>query len=272
MTWVDGLPCRSVAVDDRGLLLADGVFETIRWSGLGVFRKALHIARLTEGLKALVFDDPAAQVALAFDQLKQALNSLPAGEAGVARITVTRGSGPRGYAPSATAVPRIVISLFVGHTVSADPARLIVAKIRWPIQPQLAGLKLLARTEQVLAAYEASQAGAVDAVMLNQNGSVISSATGNLFIRCGQKLLTPALHEAGIAGTRRAVILSDLAAQLGFEAQEVTMSLDDVLAADEVFTSNSVVGIRSVAQLLTRSWSEFPASEALAALIPGEPV
>ena len=139
----------------------------------------------------------------------------------------------------------------------------------------------------MLAAHEALQAGAVDALMLGQNNTVISSATGNIFARYGGSLLTPKLDKAGIAGTRRAVILSDLSARLGFEVREVRLSLADVMKADEVFTSNSVVGIRAIAELYTgatttdqtehsipatRTWSDFSASAALALLIHGEPV
>ena len=293
LTWVDGAVCQSIAVDDRGLLLADGAFETLRWSGLGVFRKEFHIARLIAGLTAMAFDDPAKCAAQAFDQLNIALSSLATREdgfereEGLARITITRGSGPRGYAPSSMAIPRIVISLFMGNCVSPAPGRMILAKTRWPTQPQFAGFKLLARTEQVLAAHEALQAGAVDALMLGQNNTVISSATGNIFARYGGSLLTPKLDKAGIAGTRRAVILSDLSARLGFEVREVRLSLADVMKADEVFTSNSVVGIRAIAELYTgatttdqtehsipttRTWSDFSASAALALLIHGEPV
>ena len=59
------------------------------------------------------------------------------------------------------------------------------ADTHWADQPQLAGLKLLARTEQVLAARQAAMAGWDDAIMLAVRGQVISSSRGNIFVVTG---------------------------------------------------------------------------------------
>ena len=272
VTWVDGERCESIAADDRGFLLADGAFETLRWTGLGVYRRQEHLARLTAGLNALFFEHSAQCAGLAFEQLDNALRCMPLDGKGVARITVTRGSGPRGYTPPSPTVPRVVVVLFVDHVVSAAPAELIVAKTRWSTQPQLAGYKLLSRTEQVLAAYEARQAGVVDALMLDQDDLVISTATGNIFVRYGDTLKTPRLHRAGIAGTRRAAILDNLASLLDLSACVQELTIADVLGADEVFSTNSVLGTRPIAKLLNCTWSSFPICAQLASIIHGDPL
>ena len=79
-----------------------------------------------------------------------------------------------------------------------------------PTQPQLAGLKLLARTEQVLAAGEAATGGWDDMLMLDSDDHVISSSRANLFLLCGEKVATPCLDRCGIAGTRRELLLTEL--------------------------------------------------------------
>lgn len=272
VTWVDGERCESIAADDRGFLLADGAFETLRWSGVGVYRRDGHLARLIAGLSALFFEHPVQCAAMVFEQLDNALKDMPTGASGVARITVTRGSGPRGYTPPSPARPRIVIVLFADHVVSAAPAQLIVAQTRWATQPQLAGHKLLSRTEQVLAAAEARQAGVIDALMLGQDGSVISTVTGNIFVRNGDTLKTPCLHKAGISGTRRAAILNGLAGLLGLSVHVQDLTLEDVLCADEAFTTNSVLGVRPIAKLRASTWSSFPVAEQLASIIHGDPL
>jgi 4-amino-4-deoxychorismate lyase len=76
---------------------------------------------------------------------------------GVARLTVTRGSGPRGYAPPEPPQLRSILArLSAARGRRTSELRCGVATTRWATQPQLAGLKLLARTEQVLAAGEAA--------------------------------------------------------------------------------------------------------------------
>ena len=158
-TWVDGAVTDRVPADDRGLNYADGAFETLACEDGSIQCLSLHHRRLADAFEVLSFSDP---VALATDTFEQAA-ALLAGvdHTGVARLTVTRGSGPRGYAPSAAAKPRCIL---VAHEVSdqtSTPLQCGIARTRWAAQPQLAGLKLLARTEQVLAASEALRRGRV---------------------------------------------------------------------------------------------------------------
>nr|MBA3811753.1 4-amino-4-deoxychorismate lyase [Caulobacteraceae bacterium] len=49
----------TIAVDDRGFLLGDGLFETLLWSGGALHRFDAHVARLTAGCAALGLPAPA---------------------------------------------------------------------------------------------------------------------------------------------------------------------------------------------------------------------
>ncbi|MBE7213377.1 MAG: aminotransferase class IV, partial [Gluconacetobacter diazotrophicus] len=96
--WLNGrlLPAAEAAIppDDRGLLLADGLFETIRLSGGGPAHPLAHLARLRAGAAVLgipvPFPDPVLLDALASTAWS---NALPDGSL---RLTLTRGPGPRG--------------------------------------------------------------------------------------------------------------------------------------------------------------------------------
>ena len=120
------------------------------------------------------------------------------------------------------------------------------AETRWADQPQLAGLKLLARTEQVLAAGEAATAGWDDAIMLDARGQVISSSRGNIFIITAGKILTPDLARCGIAGTRRQLLIDRILPGLGSEAEICSLSWDQLMTADAVVITNAVMGIAEV--------------------------
>lgn len=243
-TWIDGIPADVVPVDDRGLNYADGVFETLLCRQGKILGAQLHEARLALGLSRLAFPNADSLAEAVFATARQLLSGV--GHSGVARLTVTRGSGKRGYTPDLDATPRSILVAQNDRVVDNPGLRCGRAETRWADQPQLAGLKLLARTEQVLAAGEAATAGWDDAIMLDARGQVISSARGNIFIITAGKILTPDLARCGIAGTRRQLLIDRILPGLGSEAEVCNLSWDQVKTADAVVITNAVMGIAEV--------------------------
>ena len=243
-TWIDGIPADAVPVDDRGLNYADGVFETVLCRQGKILGAQLHEARLALGLSRLAFPNADSLAEAVFATARQLLSGV--GHSGVARLTVTRGSGKRGYTPDLDATPRSILVAQNDRVVDNPGLRCGRAETRWADQPQLAGLKLLARTEQVLAAGEAAKAGWDDAIMLDARGQVISSSRGNIFIISAGKVLTPDLARCGIAGTRRQLLIDRILPGLGSEAEVCNLSWDQVKTADAVVITNAVTGIAEV--------------------------
>ena len=242
--WIDGIPADVVPVDDRGLNYADGVFETLLCRRGKILGAQLHEARLALGLSRLAFPNADSLAEAVFATARQLLSGV--GHSGVARLTVTRGSGKRGYTPDLDATPRSILVAQNDRVVDNPGLRCGRAETRWADQPQLAGLKLLARTEQVLAAGEAAKAGWDDAIMLDARGRVISSARGNIFIISAGEVLTPDLARCGIAGTRRQLLIDRILPGLGSEAEVCNLSWDQVKTADAVVITNAVMGIAEV--------------------------
>jgi 4-amino-4-deoxychorismate lyase len=124
-----------------------------------------------------------------------------------------------------------------------------IATTRWATLFQLAGLKLLSRTEQVLAAGEAAAGGWDDMVMLDSDDHVISSSRANLFMLFGGKVATPCLDRCGIAGTRRELLLTKLLPGMNCAVEIRPISLAECLSADALVTTNSVSGVTPITQL-----------------------
>lgn len=260
--WLDGERIAALPLPDRGLDFGDGLFETLLVREGRPLYSELHLERLARGCKVLMFPDCSARVQ---EQMYLAAEATGASSCAM-RITLTRGSGPRGYAPPPITAPRVVISTTRLDTpVQAKPlpARLGVASIRLATQPALAGIKHLNRLEQVLAAQEYCGQGLDEAVMLDQQGRVISVVAGNLFLAIDKELLTPAIGDCGVAGTRRALIRQRWAPAIGLGVREEVISALQLEQADEVFYCNSLVGLRPVASIGSRSWNAHPMCEAL---------
>ena len=135
--------------------------------------------------------------------------------------------------------------------------------MRWGAQPALVGIKHLNRLEQVMAAREAQARGCDEVVMLNQDGEVCSLASANLFAVIDGELLTPPLIGSGIAGTRRRLVMEQLAPALGLQVLERVIQPDQLLRADELLSCNSLRGIQPVARLENRHWGDYPFCRAL---------
>ena len=263
-SWVDGVPADAVPLPDRGFAYGDGLFETLLLRGNKILLPGYHLERLGAGLRRLHFPDC---LGTASEHLASAAATLPPGDAyRVLRLTISRGAGPRGYAPPAECQPRIVISvsaLAADPTQLPAPARLGETAVRWGRQPLLAGLKHLNRLEQVLAAADCDAQGWDEVLMLDQSGAPLSVAAGNLFLVAGKRLLTPALTDAGIAGTRRRLVLERLAALCDLQVTESRLELAQLLGADELFYCNAVLGLRPVASFRDRRWLQHPVSRRL---------
>jgi len=247
LTWVDGVAAKTVPADDRGLNYADGAFETLSCHKGCIQHETLHRIRLTRALSALGVPSATEQGERLFEEAGRCLET--AGHTGVARLTVTRGSGPRGYAPPVPTQLRSILRAAARPDSSLSALHCGIATTRWATQPQLAGLKLLARTEQVLAAGEAAAGGWDDMLMLDSDDHVISSSRANLFMLFGKKVATPCLDRCGIAGTRRELLLTELLPEMGCAVEIRPISLAECLSADALATTNSVSGVTPITQL-----------------------
>src|SRR5210317_1835551 len=96
-SWINGEEATTIPVDDRGLNYADGAFETFLCRDGRIMCRPLHEERLSKALSALQFDEPQTEAQRAVQEAERCL--LKVSHVGTARLTVTRGSGPRGYAP-----------------------------------------------------------------------------------------------------------------------------------------------------------------------------
>jgi branched-chain amino acid aminotransferase/4-amino-4-deoxychorismate lyase len=236
-------PASAVPFDDRGLTLGDGLFETLLAVD-GRLRDAdAHLARLAAGCAALGLPAPDAAAALAL------MRDAVAGSAGrrAVRLTLTAGSGGRGLERPAS--PRLrMFAAAAPAPPPAGPARLVVSTVRRNAGSPAARLKTLAYLDNVLARREAQAAGADEALMLNGAGEVACAAAANVFWLKAGRLYTPALDCGVLAGVTRAAVIAE-AARRGVPTEQVAAGLEAVRAAEAVFLTSSLVGVRAAASL-----------------------
>jgi 4-amino-4-deoxychorismate lyase len=184
----------------------------------------------------------------------------------VAKLIVTRGSSPRGYAPPEPAAPTRVLGISAWPEYPAaryrDGIAVRVCEMRLGENPALAGLKHLCRLEQVLAQLELKRSAVDHGLLLDTSGSVVGGTSSNLFAAFGGELVTPALSRCGIKGVMRRAVL-EAAELLGIRTAERELTLAQILRADELFMTNALIGVWPVALLDAQRFAVGPVAKRL---------
>jgi len=230
-----------ISVYDHGFLYGDGVYETMRSYDGVVFMLARHLERLARSaaLIRLALPSPsffagAVRETLAANRLTEAY----------IRITVSRGKGAIGLDPDLCPRPTFVV---IAEPFRRYPeawyqggVKMIVAATRRnpadAVNPRIKSLNFL---NNILAKIEAKEGGALEAVMLNEQGWIAEGTVSNVFFVRGGRLCTPSAEAGILDGITRELVI-DLARGSGLEVGEGLFGVDDLLSADEVFFTNSV--------------------------------
>jgi 4-amino-4-deoxychorismate lyase len=265
MTWINGRKGRTIDCRDRGLQYGDGVFETMRVRRGKIRLLEYHLERLDLGCRKLAISGPSPAV------LRREIARIAAlRNEGVLKLIVTRGPGRRGYRPTGRERCTRILSLqtLPKSALAAEraPARVRLCATPLGLNPRLAGLKTLNRLESVVARAEWSDTRIWEGLMLDVDENIVCGTMSNLFLRSGSTLMTPMLDRCGVAGVMRRWVLAS-AADLKLRAIERRLSWRDLRGAEEVFMSNAVVGLKSVAVIERASrrlrWAVFETANKL---------
>jgi branched-chain amino acid aminotransferase len=245
--WFNGaLTDGPLALDrsDRGLLLGDGLFETILVLNQKPLWGNMHFARLESGAQELgiPFDRDGLD-----DAVAEVLDEAPRSHQ-VLRVTLTRGSGVRGLGADG-ARPSLLITLDpFDPALMFQPVSLVTASVRRNPQSVSARLKTLSYVDNIAAAREAAAQGAEDALLLNTKGHAACSTIANIFFLKGGTLVTPARDQGILTGVMRQALVHT-AARLGLAVEERVVKPAELRKADAVFLTNSLRFIRPVTAL-----------------------
>ena len=240
-----------VSVFDHGLLYGDGVFEGIRLYGGNLFRLDEHLERLEASAKAILLALPLNRAELA-EAVAETCRQNGLKDAYI-RLVATRGPGDLGLSPWSCPKPTLFIiaskiSLYPaehyqnGLSIVTVPTRRIGPAA---LPPTVKSLNYL---NNILAKIEAKQFGALEAIMLNEQGYVAECTADNVFIVQKGQILTPAVAQGALAGITRGAIL-DIAGELKLPLKETQMTRYDVWTADECFLTGTGAEVIPVVKL-----------------------
>ena len=239
LIWLNGkiLPESAARISprDHGLLVGDGVFESVRITAGQAFALGRHLARLGRSAEALGLNLPAVA------ELRTAVTDVLAAT-GITegRLRITATSGPGGFSSVRPAGPATVV-------VAAEEAppwspHVAVVTVPWPRNERgaTAGVKTISYAENVVALRRAHAAGAGEAIFANTRGELCEGTGTNVFLVLEGRLVTPPLSSGCLAGVTRQLALEIT------DATEETVPLSALATAHEAFLTSTTRNVHPI--------------------------
>jgi len=232
--------------DDRSYRYGDGLFETMKLINGNILLEDHHFERLFSGLDVLKFNIPVLFTKQKIEkEIKELSKKNECERSARIRLSISRGNGGLydcdnkfSYLIECWPLEQkdinengLIIDIFPDARKSIDV---------------FSNLKSANYLPYVMAAIWVKENKLNDALILNQHDRVCDSTIANVFWIKDNKIFTPPLSEACVAGVMRKKILELATHNSDFFVSESILTEDILLQADEVFLTNAVTGIRLV--------------------------
>lgn len=232
---------------NRAFRFGDGLFETMHASGIKVQYLDSHFARLIQGLRILKMEVPSSfNLQFIEKSIEYLLNRNHLFTGARIRLSIFR-SGEGVYTPENNNISFLIESsplerdvYFLnekGYTMD------VFTEHKKPVS-SLSGFKSMNSLLYVLAGSYKKEHALDECILLNERNHISETISSNIFLVKGSKIATPPLADGCVAGVMREQIIR-IARVLKINAiDSISVSIDDLKTADEVFVSNAITGIR----------------------------
>jgi Branched-chain amino acid aminotransferase/4-amino-4-deoxychorismate lyase len=210
---------------DDGFSFGIGVFETMAVVNGKVIFADRHLQRIQKGLAALEINEP-----------KELVNYFQEED----------NEYPNGVKKVAVSADNIIINYRDNPYTKADYERgfkLEIAKVRRNETSPFTYVKSLSCGDNIILKRQALKRGIDEVVFLNSRGEFSEGAVTNIFFAKGDQIYTPPVECGLLPGTMREWILAE------FAVKEQVINQQDIVKFDEMFVTNSLLGIMPVISL-----------------------
>lgn len=237
-----------ISIKDSGLLYGYGCYESFRGYQGRTFRLKMHIDRFLQTAKSLnlpVDTEILREVVPEILKRNRFANSR-------VRITLTGGEINPLTKGQMVKNSTLLVSAIEYHPYSGElydkGFEVVISPISRYSRSSLPGMKTTCFLESLLARKKAIETGADDALLLNEKGLLAEASSSNVFIFKNGVLKTPRPGSGLLPGVTRCIVF-ELAVQIGIEAIEADIITDELLRADEVFLTNSMIELMPVTRI-----------------------
>jgi branched-chain amino acid aminotransferase len=234
----------SLSSNNRGFKFGDALFETIKVENGRVVFLEDHYFRIMSSMRMLRMEISMKFTIEFFE--KEILRTVEANELIESRVrfSVFRNDGGL-YLPKDNATSYIIETDKLSITLKKD-YEIDLFKDHYVYSGMMSTLKTNNKVLNVLASIYADDNGLDNCILLNENKHIVEAINSNIFLVKNHQITTPSLSEGCLKGIVRKNIISLLDKDSAYEIFEAAISPFELQKADEVFLTNSIVGIQPV--------------------------
>lgn len=255
---------------NRGLRYGDSLFESLRAVNGQLFFWEDHYFRLMASMRMLRMEIPMDFTMEFLEENIQgaiAANDLSDSAARI-RLTVFRNEGGL-YLPETNAVSYIIEAKPLEHPFYIlDDGRYEVELFKdFYVNPDmLSTLKTNNKIINVVGSIFAQENDYDNCLLINNDKQVVEALNGNLFLVKENTIKTPPLKDGCLNGIIRKKLMEIVNKLDGYELQENSISPFELQKADELFITNSIVGIRPITKYRKKEFASTTAKDLLGKL------
>ena len=243
-----------ITPNNRAFKYGDSVFETIKVvHGKLVFWEE-HYFRLMASMRMLRMKIPM-NFTLEFLE-EQILKTVSVNENNKntrARFSVTRKDGGF-YTPNTNEIDYLIESQEIEY--STKPSyKVDLFKDFYVYSGYLSTVKTNNKLIHTLASIYAKENELDNCILLNERKGVVEVTNASLFLIKGTLIKTPPLSEGCLKGIAREKVISVITSSNNYTLEEAIISPFEIQKADEVFITNSIIGIQPITNYRKKEFS-----------------
>lgn len=259
-----------IGADNRGMQYGDAVFETIKITGGKILFWEDHYFRLMASMRILRLEIPMEFTPefLEAEIFKTTASAAHKSTAFRVKFLVCRKAGGK-YTPITNEIDYMISVESMDnpfYTADERPYIIELFKDHYINSGLLSTLKTNNKIVNVLGSIYAKENDYDNCLLLNENKQIIEALNGNIFLVSGYKIKTPPLADGCLNGIIRKQIISILAQLPDYLLEESSVSPFELQKADEIFITNTIIGIQSVTNYRKKEFSNKIAKDLMAKL------
>ncbi len=258
------------SVSNRGLHYGDAVFETIKVSAGKILFWEDHYFRLMASMRIMRMEIPMSFTLefLAAEIMKTLEKQLETSHAYRVKLLVWRRWGGK-YTPSSNDVDYLIVAESLEnpfYVLSEDPYEVELFKDHYVNAGLLSTIKSNNRAVNILGSIFAKENDYQNCLLLNDKKQVIEALQGNLFLVNGYKIKTAPLTDGCLNGILRKQLISIIGQLPDYILEETSISPFELQKADEMFITNTIVGIQPITKYRKKEYETKVAKDLLGKL------
>ena len=247
-----------VIESNRGFLVGDAVFETIKVVNNKVLFLEDHYFRLMASMRICRMEIPMLFTMEYFEeQILQLVASFSQNQSFRIRFSVYR-AGAGFYAPVSNEVEFIITAIPLQqdvYQIEKEQYEVELYKDFYVPKQLLSTLKTNNKMLQIVGNVFAKENGYDNCLVLNDEKNVVEALQNNIFMKCGDEIVTPPITEGCLNGIMRKQVLELLKKKEGIVVKEAVISPFDLQKADELFLTNVISGIQPITKYRKKGYS-----------------